>query len=174
MHGHGIRRICTRDTDFNQFTFLEIIDPLRAACIVHTTGSPKSIAALQRAIGIARCGTFNLKLIISSNLAERSQIHQSSQQRWSIAHPVKVKGQPVRLVVQVPVNASFSTNVRIQTGDADAGIAAPFRTLHAERLLRGLRHQGRCAEKIPHGGHDVSVPLSFNGFNQAFDALLKE
>jgi len=24
------------------------------------------------------------------------------------------------------------------------------------------------------GGHDVSVPLSFNGFNQAFDALLKE
>jgi predicted nucleic acid-binding protein len=26
---HGIRRICTRDTDFNQFTFLEVIDPLR-------------------------------------------------------------------------------------------------------------------------------------------------
>jgi invasion protein IalB len=24
------------------------------------------------------------------------------------------------------------------------------------------------------GGHEVSVPLSFNGFNQAFDALLKE
>lgn len=37
-----------------------------------------------------------------------------------------MKGQPVRLVVQVPVNASFSINVRIQTGDADAGIAAPF------------------------------------------------
>jgi predicted nucleic acid-binding protein len=30
MREHGIRRICTRDTDFNQFTFLEGIDPLRS------------------------------------------------------------------------------------------------------------------------------------------------
>jgi predicted nucleic acid-binding protein len=29
MREHGIRRICTRDTDFNQFTFLEVIDLLR-------------------------------------------------------------------------------------------------------------------------------------------------
>jgi predicted nucleic acid-binding protein len=29
MREHGIGRICTRDTDFNQFTFLEVIDPLR-------------------------------------------------------------------------------------------------------------------------------------------------
>jgi predicted nucleic acid-binding protein len=29
MREHGIRRICTRDTDFNQFAFLEVIDPLR-------------------------------------------------------------------------------------------------------------------------------------------------
>jgi uncharacterized protein len=30
MREHGIRQICTRDTDFNQFSFLEVIDPLRA------------------------------------------------------------------------------------------------------------------------------------------------
>jgi len=30
MREHGVRRICTRDTDFNQFMFLEIIDPLRS------------------------------------------------------------------------------------------------------------------------------------------------
>ena len=30
MREHGIRQICTRDTDFNQFSFLEIIDPVRA------------------------------------------------------------------------------------------------------------------------------------------------
>jgi len=30
MREHGIRRICTRDTDFNQFTFLDVLDPLRA------------------------------------------------------------------------------------------------------------------------------------------------
>jgi hypothetical protein len=29
MREHGIGRICIRDTDFNQFPFLEVIDPLR-------------------------------------------------------------------------------------------------------------------------------------------------
>ncbi len=32
----------------------------RAACIVHTTGSPKSVAALQGAIGIARCAACSI------------------------------------------------------------------------------------------------------------------
>jgi uncharacterized protein len=30
MREHGISRICTRDTDFNRFSFLEVVDPLRA------------------------------------------------------------------------------------------------------------------------------------------------
>jgi uncharacterized protein len=30
MREHGIGRICTRDTDFNQFPFLEVIDPVRS------------------------------------------------------------------------------------------------------------------------------------------------
>jgi toxin-antitoxin system PIN domain toxin len=30
MREHGIRRICTRDTDFHRFPFLEPVDPLRA------------------------------------------------------------------------------------------------------------------------------------------------
>jgi hypothetical protein len=30
MREHGIRRICTRDTDFHRFPFLETIDPLTA------------------------------------------------------------------------------------------------------------------------------------------------
>lgn len=29
LREHGIGRICTRDTDFNRFPFLEVIDPLR-------------------------------------------------------------------------------------------------------------------------------------------------
>jgi len=30
MREHGIRRICTRDTDFARFPFVEIVDPLTA------------------------------------------------------------------------------------------------------------------------------------------------
>jgi toxin-antitoxin system PIN domain toxin len=29
LREHGIRRICTRDTDFSRFPFLEVIDPLQ-------------------------------------------------------------------------------------------------------------------------------------------------
>lgn len=29
MREHGIKQICTRDTDFHQFHFLDVIDPLR-------------------------------------------------------------------------------------------------------------------------------------------------
>ena len=30
MREHGIRQICTRDTDFHRFPFLEVIDPLHS------------------------------------------------------------------------------------------------------------------------------------------------
>jgi uncharacterized protein len=30
MREHGISQICTRDTDFHQFPFIEMIDPLRS------------------------------------------------------------------------------------------------------------------------------------------------
>jgi uncharacterized protein len=30
MREHGIRRVCTRDTDFHRFPFLEIIDPIQS------------------------------------------------------------------------------------------------------------------------------------------------
>lgn len=30
MREHGIRRICTRDTDFHRFPFLEPVDPMRS------------------------------------------------------------------------------------------------------------------------------------------------
>ena len=29
MREHGIRRICTRDTDFHRFSFLEVVDPCK-------------------------------------------------------------------------------------------------------------------------------------------------
>ncbi len=31
MREHGIRRICTRDTDFHRFPFLEVVDPISSA-----------------------------------------------------------------------------------------------------------------------------------------------
>ena len=104
--------------------------------------------------------------------------------RIALGHPVK--GQPTRLVVQVPVNASFSANVSIQTGDADPGVAAPFARCmpsgcFAEfdlkddvlRKFRAASGSGKISF-LDAAGHNVTVPLSFHGFGEAYDGLSKE
>ena len=103
--------------------------------------------------------------------------------RVAVAHPEK--GQPVKLIVQVPVNASFATQVHIQTSDQDAGIIAPFARCNPngcfaefelkEEILKKLRDATGTGKLsfADAGGHDVTVPISFNGFAPAFDALGK-
>ena len=44
--------------------------------------------------------------------------------RIAVGRPAK--DRPVKLVVQLPVNASFATAVRVHTSDADPGLTAPF------------------------------------------------
>jgi invasion protein IalB len=104
--------------------------------------------------------------------------------RVAVEHPAK--GHPVRLVVQVPVNVSLPSNVRLQGNDADPGVVAPFdRCLpagcfadfdlkdDAVRKFRDASGAGKTTFKAA-DGHDVNVPVSFKGFGQAFDALSKE
>jgi invasion protein IalB len=102
----------------------------------------------------------------------------------TVLHPVK--GQAVKLVIQVPPNITVSTNVRVQTADADPGVAVQFaRCAPAgcfadfdikDDMLKKLRAASGNG-KITYAdvvGHEVVVPLSFSGFNQAFEALAKE
>ncbi len=104
--------------------------------------------------------------------------------RVAVVHPVK--GQPVKLIVQVPINASFAAPVRIATAENDAGITSPFaRCVPAgcfsefelrEDVLKKFRAASGAGKiSFPDsGGRDVTVPLSFKGFAQAYDALAKE
>jgi invasion protein IalB len=104
--------------------------------------------------------------------------------RVAVAHPQK--GQPVKLVVQVPVNASFGSDVRLQPADNEAALQAPFNNCtpngcfaefdlkdEAMRKLRAASGAGKLSFADA-GGHDITVPVSFNGFGQAFEALVKK
>ena len=104
--------------------------------------------------------------------------------RVAVAHPEK--DRPVKLIVQVPVNVSFATQVRIQTADPDPGFAVSFATCTPngcfaefdlkDDMLKKLR-EATSVGKLSFadaGGHDVVVPISFNGFSQAFEALAKK
>lgn len=124
-------------------------------------------------------------------ICEMTQVTQLTVQgksqpfsRVAILQPAK--DQMGTLVVQVPVNASFATNVRVQSSDADQGIAAPFaRCVPSgcfaeielkDDVLRKFR-AANAAGKISFAdaaGRTLAVPVSFNGFGKAYDALLKE
>jgi invasion protein IalB len=118
-------------------------------------------------------------------IIQTTQVKGKNQPFSLVVIPHPAKGQPVKLVVQVPVNVSFATNVRIRTDDADSGLAAPFARCvpagcFAEfdlkndylKKLRAASGIGKLSFADA-GGHDVAIPLSFKGFVQAYEALLK-
>jgi len=104
--------------------------------------------------------------------------------RVEIGHPVQ--GQPAQLVAQVPVNVSLRDGVRLQTSDADRGLAAAFDRCvpagcYAEfqlsvDALRRFRSAGGGAKLtfMNAMGQHISVPVSTKGFAPAFDALVKD
>ena len=104
--------------------------------------------------------------------------------RVAIGRPEK--NQPARLTIQVPVNVYLRTEIRVQASTSDPGLAAPFdRCLpvgcfadfvlkdDAIKKFRSAAAAGKMTFQSANG-QSVVIPLSFKGFGQAFDALLKE
>jgi invasion protein IalB len=96
------------------------------------------------------------------------------------------KGEPYRLTVELPVDASFTQAVRIETNDADTLLSAPFERCvpigcfanidlgtGALQKLRAAAGAGKLlfADAV---GRDIAVPLSFKGFSKALDAIMEQ
>jgi invasion protein IalB len=94
--------------------------------------------------------------------------------------------EPVKLVFQLPVNVWVPTGVKLVYEANTAPLAAGFKwcapagcfadldlSNDLVKRLRGMTAQGRFEFKDA-GQRDVAIPVSFKGFGQAFDALLKE
>ena len=105
--------------------------------------------------------------------------------RIAILHAVK--GQPIKMVVQVPVNVLLRSEVHIQASDTDPGIVAPFdRCLPGgcfadfelkDDIIKKFRAAGAKPGKLTFktaNGQEIAIPLSFKGFGPAFDALAKD
>ena len=121
------------------------------------------------------------------DMAQVTQLQGKNVPFSRVALVRPVKGQPAKLRVQVPVNVSMATNARIQIGDSDPGVVAPFARCSpsgcfadfdlTDDILRKFRGSAGPAGKLSFkdaGEHAIVIPLSFNGFGQAFDALAKE
>jgi invasion protein IalB len=121
------------------------------------------------------------------DMEQLAQVQGQTSPISRVAIPLPAKGEPLKLFVQLPVNASLVAPIRITTDAKDAGISTPFRRCVPagcfgelelkDDVQKKFRAATEAAGKIQFkdaGERDVAIPLSFKGFAQAFDALLKQ
>ena len=120
------------------------------------------------------------------DLDQFAQVQGQANPISRVAIPLPAKGQPVKLIVQLPVNVSFAVGVKIAADSKDPGVIAPFRRCVPSGCLAEIDLKDDLLKKFrasPDAGklqfkdaaeRDVAIPLSFKGFGQAYEALLKQ
>lgn len=96
------------------------------------------------------------------------------------------KGQPVKLVIQLPIGVWLPTGIKLTTGAKDAGLLTTFKRclpaacftdaeINADTIKK-FRTATDAGQILFKDGNqkDASLPVSFKGFATAFDALQKE
>ena len=117
-------------------------------------------------------------------IEQTSQVQGQPFSQVAIGRPSK--GEPLRIVVQVPINVWLPTGVSLTADDKDQAIVAAFKRcvgggcyadvdLSDETIkkLRARTEKGKLLFKDA-AQRDVTVPISFKGFAPAFDAMAKE
>ncbi len=117
---------------------------------------------------------------------EQLALQNQSNPISRVAIPLAPKGETMKLFIQLPVNVSFAAPIKITADGKDPGVTAPFRRCvpagcfgeielkdDLQKKFRAAADQGKIIFKDA-GDHEVAIPLSFKGFAQAYDALLKQ
>jgi invasion protein IalB len=123
----------------------------------------------------------------SCDMEQLAQVQGQAQPISRVAIPLPPKGEGPKIFIQLPINVSFAVPLKITADTKDAGISTPFRRCvpagcFAEVELKDdLQKKFRAAAAEPGkivfkdaADRDVTIPLSFKGFAQAFEALLKQ
>jgi invasion protein IalB len=175
-----------------------------AAAAQQLTRSPASAPALQQAHAVPASeepqrttATYADWVVVCTSAAGRTpskvcRMVQGTEVRGKnmpfshVAVSYPGRGQPIKLTVQVPPNASFATQVRVQSADNDPGITSSFSYCLPVGCFANFELKDDVAKKLgaaqgagrvtfaDAGGHSIAIPLSFNGFAQGLDALAKE
>jgi invasion protein IalB len=119
-------------------------------------------------------------------MAQYTQVQGQPGVLTSIAIGRPGKGQPLKMVVQVPIAVWLPSGVQLAAGGKDPGLSATFKRCtpaycfadtdikdDAIRKFRSVTEHGKLHFKDANQ-KDVSLPVSFKGFGAAFDALAKE
>lgn len=121
----------------------------------------------------------------SCEMVQAMQIRGQAQPVTQIAIGRPTKTEPLKVVFQVPINVWLPAGVKLVSDDKDPGIIGGYRRclpgaciaeadLKDETIkrLRSLTENGKLQFKDG-AQQDVAIPVSFKGFGQAYDAMLK-
>ena len=120
------------------------------------------------------------------DMEQLAQVQGQANPISRVAVPLPQKGEPPKMFIQLPINVSFSAPLKITVDAKDAGITTPFRRCvpagcfgevelkdDLQKKFRASAEAGKITFKDA-ADRDVAIPLSFKGFGQAFEALLKQ
>ncbi len=122
----------------------------------------------------------------SCEMAQATQMQGQPNPVTQIAIGRASKSEPLKLVMQVPVNLWLAPGVKLVYDEKQPGLAATFKRCvpigcfgeidlndDIVKRLRARTDPGRLEFKDANQ-RDVAIPVSFKGFSQAYDALSKE
>ena len=129
-----------------------------------------------------RCET--LGAVKTCEVEQTSQAQGQPFSQVAIGRPSK--NEPLRIVVQVPINVWLPSGVTLLVDDKEPGIAATFKRCVGGACFADADLSDEAIKKLRAGAEkskllfkdaaqrDVNVPVSFKGFAPAFDAMAKE
>ena len=121
----------------------------------------------------------------SCEMAQAMQIKGQAQPVTQIAIGRPAKNDPLKIVFQVPINVWLPSGLKLTSDEKDSGIVGVYRRClpsaciadaelkeEVVKKLRALTENGKLQFKDG-GQQEIAIPVSFKGFGQAFDAMLK-
>jgi len=122
----------------------------------------------------------------SCEMVQFTQVKGQPGVLTQIAIGQAAKGQPTPLVIQVPISVWLPAGVKLTAGGKDEGLQMTFKICVPSacianmeirddviRKLRAATDQGKLQFKDANQ-RDIALPVSYKGFNPAYEALLKE
>jgi invasion protein IalB len=175
-----------RACDLRAITLLAVLAAFDATGAAAQTQTPPQTQTPQRTTAtyedwVVRCEIRGA--VKTCEMAQAMQIQGQAQPITQIAIGQQAKGSPMKIVLEVPINVWLPAGAKLIVGDKDTGLLIAYsRCLPAaciadtdvkdEQLkkMRSISENGKLQFKDA-GQQDVVIPVSFKGFDQAFQAM---
>lgn len=183
-HSKCMRRFELDDAGVNRFRSWSLAGAFLAVLLTSAFAQEQTTATYED--WTLRCALSDKRPAKFCDVEQLSQLKGNGKPFSRVVISPPTAGQPLQLIIQVPVNVWLATAVKIQIDGKETGLMGPFgrctpagcfaRIALKDSIVRqfsAARAQVRIVYADAAKG-EIAIPLSLKGFSQAFNALTKE